>query len=105
MLKILYGLAALALGIVISVTLVRIAVTHETGHEEVAAAATLFPDYVAQLNDYYKSYENRRDHSTRPLNVTFCQWTSRRIVLPATASGPIKKMCVPGLSIISTPAT
>ncbi len=62
MLKILYGLAALALGIVISVTLVRIAVTHETGHEEVAAAATLFPDYVAQLNDYYKSYENRRDH-------------------------------------------
>jgi hypothetical protein len=60
--KILYGLAALALGVLLSVTLVRIAVSHDTAHEDSAEQSSLFPDYVKGLNEYYKSYENRRDH-------------------------------------------
>ncbi len=62
MLKALYGLVLLALGIYFSVFLVKIAVSHDTDHETQATSESKFPDYVEQINSYYDSYDNRKDH-------------------------------------------
>lgn len=62
LLKILYGFAALALGIFISVSLVRKVVSHESAHEAEIVVESAFPDYVEQFNTYYDSFENRKKH-------------------------------------------
>lgn len=73
LLKILYGFAALGLGVLLSVYLVSIAVSHDSKIEEVSTEVPLFPDYVTQMNTYYNDYENQRTH--------FHQ-TEERIFLP-----------------------
>lgn len=62
LLKILYGFLALGLGTFISVTLIKAVVSHDTPHETEVLTESRFPDYVEQLNTYYESYENRKDH-------------------------------------------
>ncbi len=61
-LKLLYGLAALILGIFVSVTLIKAVVSHDTPRETEVLFDSRFPDYVEQLNSYYDSYENRQGH-------------------------------------------
>lgn len=72
-LKILYGLGLLTLGIWISVSLIKIAVSHDMPHDVEILSDSRFPDYTEQLNTYYDSFENRKDH--------FHQ-TSKRVFLP-----------------------
>lgn len=60
--KILYGFAALALGIFVSVTLIKAVVSHDTAHEAEVVVEPLFPDYIENLNTYYQTYENRTKH-------------------------------------------
>jgi len=62
LLKILYGLAALALGIFLSVSLIKMATSHDSAHVEFAPADTLFPDYVEMMNTQFDKFENRKDH-------------------------------------------
>jgi len=71
--KILYGFGALALGVVLSVALIKTAVSHDTAVEEVALSDKNFPDYIEQLQTYYSNFENRKGH--------FHQ-TSERFLLP-----------------------
>ncbi len=62
LLRVLYGLTLLAAGVAISVWLVGIAVSHDVELETEVLSDSRFPDYVQQLNTYYDSYENRKDH-------------------------------------------
>ena len=62
LLKVLYGLAILGLGALISIYLVSIAVSHDSHLEEESSEIPLFPDYVSQLNTYYDNYDNQSSH-------------------------------------------
>jgi len=61
-LKLLYGLLATALGIFISVILIKAVVSHDAPHEIEVLSDSRFPDYLEQLNSYYESYQNRQSH-------------------------------------------
>ena len=61
-LKYLYGLFALALGIVLSVFIVSKAISHDIEKDESIVGKGQFPDYVELLNTYYQDFDNRSEH-------------------------------------------
>ena len=56
LLKLLYGLGLLGLGTILAVLLIKTATSHDTALEEVTETNTAFPNYVEQINSYYKNF-------------------------------------------------
>ncbi|NQV14657.1 hypothetical protein HQ531_04300 [bacterium] len=61
-LKLLYGLGALMLGTLLSISLINAIVSHENIPIVEEATDNSFPNYIEQLNNYYDNYENRKKH-------------------------------------------
>lgn len=60
--KLLYGLGALFLGSLISVSLITAVVSHDNTPDDEELVNNLFPDYIEELNKYYDSFENKEKH-------------------------------------------
>lgn len=91
LLKILYILVALGLGTLASVLLVRMAVSHDTGHHDEHAAELMFPDYGQMMNDYYDDYQHRRDHFHQTEERHFAEMDKQEVCLTCHSIWPHTK--------------
>lgn len=90
-LKVLYGLTALALGVALSVFIVGKAISHDVLVEEAVNGSAEFPDYVTMLNEYYKDYDNRSDHFHRTEDRVFLPMEDQENCLTCHSIWPHKK--------------
>jgi len=91
LLKIIYGLLALALGTLISVSLIKAVVSHDTSHSDEVEEVSQFPDYVKQMNTFYDKYTNRKSHFHQTSKRSFLPMKQQENCLTCHSLWPHKK--------------